>query len=166
MIQFKLFYGRYHETIAIKHYESYTKLKGHKTVVEPCGLAINSENFILGATPNGKVVFDGEFGIIGVKCSEEYNNVDPKYICFISKNFCLVFDDVTEKIHINKNHTYYDQIQMQLTLTTQAWCDFVFYASKGVVIDRVFYDKEHWGKLQELILDFYFHCMLDEIVTV
>ena len=49
IIQFKLSYGRYHEPIAIKHFESYTKLKGPKTVVEPCGLVINSENFILGA---------------------------------------------------------------------------------------------------------------------
>ena len=35
---------------------------------------------LLGATPDGKVVFDGEFGIIEVKCSEEYGNVDPKDI--------------------------------------------------------------------------------------
>ena len=84
---------------------------------------------------------------------------------FISKNFCLVFDEVTEKIHINKSHTYYDQIQMQLALTTQTWCDFVFYTSKGLVKDRVFHDEEHWGKLQKSILDFYFHYMLDEIVT-
>ena len=84
---------------------------------------------------------------------------------FISKNFCLVFDEVTEKIHINKSHTYYDQIQMQLALTTQTWCDFVFYTSKGLVTDGVFYDEEHWCKLQKSILDFYFRYMLDEIVT-
>ena len=59
------------------------------------------------------------------------------------------------------------QIQMQLALTAQTWCDFVFHRcdSKGLVIDRVLYDKEHWGKLQESIVDFYFHYMLDEIVT-
>ena len=54
---------------------------------------------------------------------------------------------------------------MQPALITQTWCDFVFYTSKGLVIDRVFYNKEHWGKLQKSILDFYFHYMLDEIVT-
>ena len=55
---------------------------------------------------------------------------------------------------------------MQLDLTTQTWCDFVFYTSKGLIIDRVFYDEEeHWGKLQKSILDFYFHYMLGEIVT-
>ena len=141
----------------LKHYESYKKLKGRKPVVEPCGVVINSGNFILGATPNGKVVFDGEFGNIEVKCSEEYSNVDPKGICFIAKSFCLVFDDVTEKIHINKNHTYYDQIQMQLALTVQTWCNFVFYTSTGLVTDRAFYDKEQRDKLHKSILKFSFH---------
>ena len=89
IIQFKLSCWHYHEPIAIKHYEIYAKLKGHKTVVERCGLVINSENFILGATPDGKVVFYGEFGIIEVKCSEEYSNVDPKDICLFLKTFVL-----------------------------------------------------------------------------
>ena len=51
---------------------------------------------------------------------------------------------------------------MQLALTTQT-CDFVFYTSKGLVIDRVFYDKGHWGKLEKSILAVYFHYMSDEI---
>ena len=108
-MQFKLSYGLCHEPISIKH-ESYAKLKGNKTVVEPCGLVIDSENVILGAAPDGKVVFDGEFCIIEFKCSDEYSNVDPKDICFISENVFLVFDEVTEKSIINKSHTYYDHI--------------------------------------------------------
>ena len=56
-------------------------------------------------------------------------------------------------------------MKVVVALTTKTWCDFVFYTSKGLVIDRVFYNKEHWGKLQKSILDFYFHYMLDEIVT-
>ena len=38
---------------------------------------------------------------------------------------------------------------MKFTLATQIWCDFLFYTSKGLVIDRFFYDKEYWGKLQK-----------------
>ena len=91
IIQFKLSYGRSHEPIEIKHFESYIKLNGHKTVVETCGLVINSENFILGATPDCKVVFNEEFSIIEVKCSEEYSSVDPKDICFISKKLLFCF---------------------------------------------------------------------------
>ena len=32
------------------------------------------------------IEMDGEFGFLGVKCSEEYGNIDPKDIYFISKN--------------------------------------------------------------------------------
>ena len=83
----------------------------------------------------------GNFSIIEVKCSKEYSIVEPTDVCFISKNFCLAFDDVMEKTHINKSHTYYDQIQMQLALATQTWCDFGFYKSTRLVIDRVFMIK-------------------------
>ena len=41
----------------------------------------------------------------------------------------------------------------------------MFYTSKRLVIDRVFHDKEHWGKLQKSVLDVCFHYMSDEIVT-
>ena len=119
IIQFKLPI----EPIAIKSYESYAKLKRRKTVVESCALATNSENLVLGAATNREVVFETEFGIFEVKCSEKYSNVDPKDICFISKYFYRVFDDATEKMNVNKNHTYYEKIQMQLALTTQSWCD-------------------------------------------
>ena len=78
---------------------------------------------------------------------------------------CLLFDDVTENVHINKSHTDYDQIQIQVALTRKTWCGFVFYTSKDLVIGRIFYDKEHWGKLQKSVLDFYFYYMKDEIVT-
>ena len=52
--------------------------------------------------------------------------IQRTYVLFL-KTLVFVFDDGTEKIHINKSHTYYNRIQMQLALTTQTWCDFVFY---------------------------------------
>lgn len=51
--------------------------------VEPCGLVIDPENFVLGASPDGKVTHNGTFGIVEVKCSEEYKDIDPKDICYI-----------------------------------------------------------------------------------
>ena len=53
---------------------------------------------------------------------------------------------------------------MHLALATQTWCDFVLYTSKGLVIDRVFYDKEHWGKLQKSFLDFYLHYIYTKLL--
>ena len=41
----------------------------------------------------------------------------------------------------------------------------MLYLSKGLVIHRIFYDEEHWDKLQKSILDFYFRDIIVEIVT-
>ena len=163
VLQAKLRYGKYFEPVALKNYENSLRINGYKVVVEPCGFVIDENNFVLGCTPDGKVLFDGEFGILEIKCPEQFSNVDPKNICFIAKKPSLVYDE--EHIKINKDHPYYKQIQMQLALTTQTWCDFVCYTSKGLVIDRVAFDEHYWSILQREILEFYFNYMLDEIIT-
>ena len=119
-LQYKLAYGRYYDPIAIKHYENYLRLSGYEVVVEPCGFVTDKNDFVLGATPDVKVVVNGEFGLLEVKCSEEYKNIDSKGICFISKNATFPYSETSCKILVNKSHTYYGQIQMQLALTTQS----------------------------------------------
>ena len=69
-LQNKLAYGHYYEPITIKH-ENCLRLSGYEVVVEPCRFVIDKNNFVLGATPDGKVVVDGEFGLLEAKCSEE-----------------------------------------------------------------------------------------------
>jgi len=54
---------------------------------------------------------------------------------------------------------------MQLALSTQTWCDFNLYTSKGIVIDRIRFDKEHWRVLSEKISKFYFDYMLDILIN-
>ena len=100
-----------------------------------------------------------------VKCSEEYKNIDPKVICFISKNPPFLFSETSCKILVNKSHTYYDQIHMQLALTIQSWCDFIFYTSKGLIIHRVQFDEADLRKLQTKTMNFYFECMLDKLIS-
>ena len=132
------------------------RLSGYEVVVEPCGFVTDKNDFVLGATPDGKVVVDGEFGLLEVKCSEEYKNIDPKDICFISKNPPFLFCQTSCQIFVNKSVTYCDQIQIQLAVTAKSWCDFMFSTSKGLIIHRVQFHEEHWHKLQTKILDFYF----------
>ena len=60
--------------------------KQHHIQVENIGLLIDYENYILGITPDGRVVDPTEispYGIIEIKCSEEYDNNDPLDICYI-----------------------------------------------------------------------------------
>ena len=155
-LQYKLNFGRYHEPIALAQYERYKKSKNHSVQIEKVGLVIDYANYVLGASPDAKIIDTSEanpYGIIEIKCSEEYKENDPRDICFISKNPCIEL--IENQICLKKTHSYYDQVQMQLALTTQSWCDFVLYTNKGLVIDRILYDEKHWYDLREKLLNFY-----------
>ena len=53
---------------------------------------------------------------------------------------------------------------MQLVLICQSFCDFIFYANKGMLIDRVEFDESAWNKLSEMVLKFYFNYLLDNFI--
>ena len=164
-LQRKMDFGCYHEPIAIQHYSKFMASKGHTVQVETSGLVVDVVNYIFGATPDGKVYDQSEtnpYGILEVKCSEEYQNNDPRDIIFISKSSCL--EIVDEKIKLKKDHSYYAQVQMQLAITTQSWCDFILFTKKGLVIDRVHYDADYWSKLQDNLVRFYFKMLLPELM--
>ena len=134
-------HGKFYEPIAISNDEIYFKSHGYDIKVEPCGLVIDGQNYILGASPDGKGSLNDCYGILEIKCSEEYKNVDPKDVCFLTKNSCIRYCKNSKKITICKTHSYYDQIQIQLALTCQSFCDFIFYTNKRIVINRVEFDK-------------------------
>ena len=163
--QRKMDFGKFHEPIAIEHYEKFMAANNHHVQVEPSGLILDHVNYIFGATPDGKITDPSEdfpFGILEVKCSEEYKNNDPADIVYLSKNPCIVHDDGVFKL--SSDHSYFAQIQMQLALSTQSWCDFVLYTNKGLVIDRVRYDPNYWEIIRGKLLEFYFKFLLPELV--
>ena len=157
-------HGKFYEPIAISYYEKYFKSHGYDIKVEPCGLVIDEQNHVLGASTDVKVILSDSYGILEVKCREEYKNVDPKDVCFLSKNPCIRYCKNSKKISICKTHSYHDQIQMQLALTCQSFCDFIFYTNKGMLIDRVELDESAWNKLSERVLKFYFNYLLDNFI--
>lgn len=152
----------YYEPFAISAYESYMKLRNRPVTVFNCGLWISPENFVYAATPDGKVSDESEihneFGILEVKCPKEYKDDDPKDTAEIVKSFCLTSGDCGVKI--NKDCGYFDQVQFQMGLTGAPWCDFIVYTIKGMVIDRVYFDKDHFLRLIARVNDFYFNHFL------
>ena len=114
IIQFQLSYGRSHEPIEIKHFESYIKQLNHVVLLLTQKTLFQEQHQIV-----------KQFlmkNLVSLKLNAVKNiavQVQRTYVLFL-KNFYSVFGGVTEKIHINEKHTYYDQIQMQLALTTQA----------------------------------------------
>ena len=53
---------------------------------------------------------------------------------------------------------------MQLALTCQSFCDFIFYTNKGMVIDLVEFDECVWNTLSKRVLKFYFNYLLDNFI--
>ena len=92
------------EPIAISNYEKYFKSNNYDIKVKPCGLVIDEQNYVPRATPDGKASFNDSYGILEVKCSEEYKNVDPKDVCFISENPCFRYFKNSKKITISSFH--------------------------------------------------------------
>ena len=97
VLHIKLDYERHFEPIELQRYKTFMKLNNRPIQVEKCGLVTDRENYVSGASPDRKVIDIADpsaFGIIEIKCSEEYKDIDPKDICFIAKDSCL---SVTEK---------------------------------------------------------------------
>ena len=157
-------HGKFYEPIAISYYKKYFKSHGYDIEVELCGLVIDEQSYVLGTSPDGKVILNDTYGILDVKCSEEYKNVDLKNVCFISKNPCIRYCKNSKKIRICKTHSYYDQIQMQLPLTCHSFCDFIFSTNKGMLTDRVEFDESAWNKLSKGVLKFYLNYLLDNFI--
>ena len=101
----------------------------------PSDLFTDEQNYVLGDTFDGKVIFNDSYGVLVEKCSEEYKDVDPKDFCFVSKSPCIRYCKDLKKIKICKIHIYYDPIQIQLALICQSFCDIMFYTSKRMVIE-------------------------------
>ena len=102
----KIEHGKFYEPIGISYYEKYFNFHGYNIKVEPCGLVIDEQNYVLVASPDGKVILNDSYGILDVKCSDEYKNVDPKDVCFISKIPCIKYCKNAKKKTICKNHSY------------------------------------------------------------
>lgn len=92
-----------------------------------------------------------------VKCPSSKFGVSPAEACSDS-NFYLEIKDGIPKL--KKDHVYYDQVQGQMALTGAKWCDFVVYTSRGLSIERIHFDEEHWKKHRAILQHTYFRYFL------
>ena len=82
----KMVHGEFYEPIAISYCEN---MWNPMVMILKWSLVIDEQNYVLGALPDDKVSLNHSYGILEVKCNEEYKNVDQKDVCFISKNPCI-----------------------------------------------------------------------------
>lgn len=101
------------------------------TVFDP-ELVVNLAYPYFGASPDGKVLdksVSETFGLIEIKCPYKYRNATPDEASR-NQDFCL--EKHNNILQLKRNHAYYQQVQCQLVICGQTWCDFIVYTSQGI----------------------------------
>ncbi|CAG9762672.1 unnamed protein product [Ceutorhynchus assimilis] len=147
-------YGTEKEPLAIKAYETYTK-----EIVEPCGLFVDKKHCFLAASPDGLIQ---EEGIIEVKCPSSAEKMTPEEAIQQQKNFATLNNG---KLEVKQNHNYFYQIQGQLHITKRKYCNFLVWTPLGFLVQKIERDDLFWEeKMEPLLKQFYFKCLLPEII--
>lgn len=128
--------------------------------IEPSGFFIYDKYPFLGASPDGLL---GDDGIVEVKCPANAANltpaeaIDEKKIKFCNK-------DDSNKIKLKRNHSFYYQIQGQLQITGRKYCIFILWTLKGLLYEKIEKDDDFWKSIFSKLKDFYFKCILPELI--
>ena len=61
-------------------------------------------------------------------------------------------------------HNYFCQIQGQMAIGKQPWCDFVIWTIKDIHVERVMFDEVLWGVMLCKLSSFYDFCYAPEIL--
>ena len=174
-------YGHLHEAHARNAYAKYLLDNHHKdATVMRTGFHIDRTYNWIGASPDG-LVYDPSsvndpHGLLEIKCPASAESTSLEALCSKS-NFYLQYAD--GKYHLKKNHDYYYQIQGQLHVTCQSWCDFVVWTPLGVppcpstlpsytpiTVERISIDNDFWNtKVYPKLVEFYMRHMLPEMAS-
>lgn len=157
--------GLAQEEQIVKDYVTEKNHNGNTQVtVARCGFFVSKTHGYLGASPDG-LVSDPSFvppsGLLEMKYIQVLEE-ETLQDALLRKRICTVEND---KLQINKTHKYNYQIQHQMYVTSKTWTDFVVKSSTGgpLYIERVFFNKEFWGKVFPKLELFFNNFMLPEL---
>ncbi|KAK3083943.1 hypothetical protein FSP39_005730 [Pinctada imbricata] len=141
-----LSFGKDHEPVA-RHLYVQEASKEHMSLnVQESGLFVDMEHPYIGASPDGLVSCSccGK-GLLEIKCSFTYQNVDPIQAC--NDNNYHVYCDENGSLRLKCSSSWYVQIQGQMGVCKYDWCDFVFYTKKGIAVDRIKFDPNMYTEI-------------------
>lgn len=121
-----------------------------KKEIQTCGIFL-SESGVLGASPDG--IIDEDY-IVEVKCPYKYRYLVLTEVLKIDKSYFVYYDD-TNKLCLNKNHSYYHQIQGQIYLSNRKACYLCVWTTKQAIYCLIHKDQT-WGSNLKLIEEFCF----------
>jgi len=153
-------HGKKYEPVALKEYEKYMRKLGRPVKVLKSGLFISPKIPILGCSPDAKVIdlsSTDRFGLGEVKCPSSKFHVTPLEACDDPTFF---MENKNGKPSLKRGHVYYDPFQGLMGLSGAKWCDFIVYTSKGMSVERIKFDQDHWDTLSGNLCEYYFKYFL------
>ena len=161
-------HGIRYEPVAKREYVKYMNRIGHPVTVLDSGLFVSPKLYVLGCSPDGKVIDhtaesnEDKFGLLEIKCPSSKFSVTPEDSCS-DTSFYLEMKGSQPKL--KTNHVYHDQVQGQMGITGAKWCDFVVYTSVGMSIERIPFNQAHWEQLRNKLCERYFTYFLPLAAT-
>lgn len=134
-------------------------------IINQVGLLINYRWPQLGASPDRLVFCECCMGgCLEIKCPYllHVNNVQDisDYVKF--KNSCVVLKDGV--VTLDRNHSYYYQVQMQIFVANLQYCDFVIWSPKIFFRERILPDFEFWDKNSGIAVKFHAEIIMPELL--
>lgn len=157
-------WGLTHEHIAVKQYEQEMDEVHDSFVINDVGFLISLTWPQFGASPDRLVYCECCLGgCLEIKCPYllHINDIDiSDYVKL--RNSCLVCTD--NKIMLDRNHSYFYQVQMQLFVANVQYCDFVIWSPKVFFRERIFPDFDFWNKNSEIAIKFHSDIVMPELL--
>ena len=151
-------WGVQNENIARVQYTSIMSAEHDNFTCSLSGLWINPCYPHLGVSPDGVTSCDchGK-GLLEIKCPYSARNAE-----FLSNETCCF---LTDSGYLNKKHRYYTQIQGQLMISGQLFCDFFVWTPSVCKLERIYPSVRFWEKLEKQLTMFFVTNVLPEIMT-
>ncbi len=156
-------WGTEHEETARNAYQA--KQAPHHTdlKIELSGFSINPAFPQVGASPDGilNCVCCGK-GCLEIKCPAKHKANTVQEACDGDRDFCLCLVD--NRFELKQGHRYYSQVQTQMFVTESAYCDFVVWTQRDLVVVRVLPDVRFWETCLQKAQEFFLKVSLPELV--
>lgn len=144
-------YGKTNEDKAADKYVDYMKASGNTVIISESGVIVSKKMQWLAASPDRKVI-DKDYGLMEIKCPYAFKNLTPEEACKEPTFYCGLLNG---KPKLQRNHSYYYQIQGQLGICGLKWCDFVCFFQKGLIIERIQFDEYFWKTMITKLTTYY-----------
>ena len=153
-------WGCSRETDAVEAYKAIVCTRHESFQITENGFFIDIDNPFIGASPDRIVSCKccGK-GVLEVKCPYCYRDNLPEGE---QKNFCLT--KVAGEWKLQRNHSYYFQVQTQMMVCRVAYCDFAVWTEKELVAERITIDSDFHQSMVDAVKHFFVCGVLPEIV--